>query len=84
MRGSLVHDALYQLMRERHLDIDIHRTAADLLLQQICKKDGMTSIRTWWVYQGVRIGGGPSEDPALANPLRYALKGPECSPTGGT
>jgi hypothetical protein len=53
MRGSLVHDALYQLLRERHLDMEIHRKDADRLLQQICKEDGMSSIRAWWVYQGV-------------------------------
>ena len=30
MRGSLVHDALYQLMREGLLDHTIHREAADI------------------------------------------------------
>jgi len=29
MRGSLVHDALYQLMRDGHLDRATHREAAD-------------------------------------------------------
>lgn len=64
MRGSLVHDALYQLMREQHLDNDIHRVLADRLLQKMCKEDGMFSIRAWWVYQGVRLCGGPAADPA--------------------
>ena len=36
MRGSLVHDALYQLMREGQLDKDRHRDAADRQLQKIC------------------------------------------------
>jgi len=75
MRGSLVHDSLYQLMRERHLDTEVHREAADRLLQQLCKEDGMTSIRAWWVYWGVRIGGGPSADPALEKPLTSAPEG---------
>jgi len=57
MRGSLVHDVLYQLMRDDHLPTTC-RKAADELLRQICIEDGMTSIRAWWVYQGVRIGGG--------------------------
>lgn len=60
MRGSLVHDALYQLMRERHLDPETLRDDADRILRKICLEDGMTSLRAWWVYQGVRFGGGPS------------------------
>lgn len=64
MRGSLVHDALYQLMRERHIDRDRFREVADRRLQAICKEDGMTTLRAWWVYEGVRLGGGPASDPA--------------------
>jgi len=60
MRGSLVHDALYQLMRERNLDPEKLRDDADRILRQICTEDGMSSIRAWWVYQGVRFGGGPA------------------------
>jgi len=33
MRGSLVHDALYQLMREDHLDSKNYREPADKLLR---------------------------------------------------
>ncbi len=69
MRGSLVHDALYQLMREGHLDGKLHRERADRLLQRMCVEDGMSSLRAWWVYLGVRFGGGPSVDPANAKPL---------------
>ena len=68
MRGSLVHDALYQLLREGKLDHDVCREPADRLLQQICIEDGMSSLRAWWVYQGVRFGGGPSADPENDNP----------------
>lgn len=57
MRGSLVHDALYQLMREQHLDPDMYRLIADKTLVAICKADGMSSIRAAWVYAGVRFGG---------------------------
>lgn len=56
MRGSLVHDALYQLMREKHLDLGFRETADDLL-RKLCRQDGMSWIRAWWVYQGVRFGG---------------------------
>jgi len=56
MRGSLVHDALYQLIREGL--IEKHwRLNADKLLQKICIEDGMSRLRAWWVYYGVRIGG---------------------------
>lgn len=72
MRGSLVHDALYQLMREGLLDPDVHREAADRLLQQICKEDGMSSLRAWWVYQGVRLFADFAADPASKRPLTRA------------
>jgi len=58
MRGSLVHDALYQMMRERLLDHERYREAADRLLRNICREDGMSGMRAWWVYWGVRVGGG--------------------------
>lgn len=78
MRGSLVHDALYQLMREKHLDRDTYREAADRLLQKICKEDGMWSLRAWWVYQGVRLFADPAADPANKRPVVHAPKG--CEP----
>ena len=54
MRGSLVHDALYELMRKGFLDPLTHRITADKLLRQMCKEDGMYSVRAWWVYHSVR------------------------------
>ena len=54
MRGSLVHDALYQLMRKGHLDPEKHRKAADEELRRICREDGMWKIRSNWVYWAVR------------------------------
>ncbi len=57
MRGSLVHDALYQLMREGHLDYKKYRKYADELLRDICKEDGMAKWRAWYVYTAVRIFG---------------------------
>jgi len=47
MRGSLVHDALYQLMRQGHLDRDEYRETADDLLRTMCREDGMSAIRAW-------------------------------------
>lgn len=63
MRGSLVHDALYQLIREDVLTED-DRKYADKLLKDICLEDGMNPIRAWIVYQGVRLfGKGPATQP---------------------
>jgi len=78
MRGSLVHDALYQLMRDGYLDHVIYREAADRILQRICKEDGMWSLRAWWVYHGVRLFADPAADPASKRPLIRAPKG--CDP----
>lgn len=61
MRGSLVHDSLYQLMREKNIDVGWRETA-DRELVRICKEDGMTAIRRWWVYRGVRLGGESSAE----------------------
>jgi len=54
MRGSLVHDALYQLMRMKLLPIS-NKDDADRTLQQICKEDGMCKFRAWYVYWSVKI-----------------------------
>ena len=62
MRGSLVHDVLYQLMREKHLGQE-HREYADGLLRDICREAGMSKIRDWWVYQAVRLGGASYAKP---------------------
>ncbi len=64
MRGSLVHDALYQLMRERLLDHRKDRKHADKLLRIIVRKDGMSWIRAWWVYRAVRLFGGSAARPS--------------------
>jgi hypothetical protein len=77
MRGSLIHDALYQLIREGHLTEVPHREQADRLLKENCIEDGMSSIRAWWVYHGVRLGGGPAVDPDRQRPIKQAPKGCE-------
>lgn len=53
MRGALVHDALYQLMREE-LIAQSFRLVADDELKRMCKEDGMSSFRAWYVYKSVR------------------------------
>lgn len=56
LKGSLVHDALYQLIREKHLPRK-YRKIADKELKKICIKQGMPSWRVWYVYAAVRIFG---------------------------
>ena len=75
MRGSLIHDALYQLMREEYLDHNIYRKTADIILRKICREDGMWFLRAWWVYAGVRLFADPAADPADKRPLTHAPKG---------
>lgn len=72
MRGSLVHDALYQLMREGYLDHDEHRPIADLILRRICLEDGMWEIRADAWYVMVCDFGSPAADPAKASPDKWA------------
>ncbi len=56
MRGSLVHDALYQLMRMGELPSSC-REKADDLLRHMCIVDGMSQFRAWYVYIFVRCLG---------------------------
>ena len=71
MRGSLVHDALYQLIREGLLPLS-DRENADAELRRICMEDGMSAVRAWWVFQGVRIFG----DTAAATPEQGPITAP--------
>jgi hypothetical protein len=71
MRGSLVHDALYQLMRLGLLDGKKHRKYADLLLEKICMEDGMPKHRARYVYTAVRLWGLPSATEP-EKPILYA------------
>jgi len=52
MRGALVHDALYELMRQGYLS-KTYRSAADNELKKICLEDGMCRLRAWYVHKGV-------------------------------
>ena len=67
MRGSLVHDVYYQLMREGHLDRKKWRKYADEELRRICLEDGMSKFRAWYVYKTIRVFGvftcKPRENP---------------------
>ena len=62
MRGSLVHDGLYQLIRQRLLPGN-KRKPADVLLWLICIEDGMSRTRADYVYHAVRAFGGSAARP---------------------
>ncbi len=56
MRGSLVHDAFYQLIREGELPLQ-YRFIADKLLLRHCLEDGMSKFRATYVYCAVHLFG---------------------------
>lgn len=77
MRGSLVHDAFYQLLRTGcFLNPEKVRRQADKLLKEICLEDKMCSLRAWYVHRGVSRGAGFAADPANAKPVIYAPSSP--------
>ena len=57
LKGSLVHDACYQLIRLGVVPLE-QRDIADQLLREICLSDGMWPVRAAWVYQAVHLFGG--------------------------
>ena len=63
MRASLVHDALYQLMRNNKLNTRTHRKAADQLFKDICKADGVSNLRASTYYKALRRFGQPAASP---------------------
>lgn len=62
-RGSLVHDALYQLIREEYLPMDPWRLYADLSLKKILTEDGMPWWRRWYWIKILRKVAAYAADP---------------------
>jgi hypothetical protein len=62
MRGSLVHDALYQLMRAEKLE-QSDRKYADQVIRRICREDGMSAFRAAYVYGALRAFAGGAAKP---------------------
>ena len=62
MQASLFHDALYQLMRYSLLDQSC-KDAADLVMYDLCIKNGMFAVRAWYAYRMVQRFGKSSTDP---------------------
>ncbi len=72
MRASLVHDALYQLIRNRKLTRKAHKNPADRLFQKICVEDGVPRPIALAYYHGLRLGGNPAVDPKNAREVHTA------------
>ena len=62
MRGAFGHDAGYELLRKGLLPPEA-RLPIDKELKKVCLKDGMSKIRAWYVYRGVRGLAGYAADP---------------------
>ena len=75
MRASLVHDALYQLMRNQHLSTRTHRKAADLEFKRMCKEDGVSNFTASVYYKGLRKFGKPAASPEKKKVIRRAPRG---------
>jgi len=65
MRGPLEHDAFYQLMRLGYLPQSA-RELADQRLHDVCRADGMSRLRAWYVLRAVRKFAGFAADPKNA------------------
>lgn len=71
MRGSLIHDALYQLIRRGHLDRSM-RGESDEILRKTCVEDGMSKARAWWVYTAVKTFAQRAAMPSNEPPVLHA------------
>ena len=63
MRASVVHDALYQLMRHEELKARTYRKAADQIFKELCIEDGVSSVRASLYYKALRRFGRPATSP---------------------
>ncbi|GEA50681.1 hypothetical protein VIN01S_14850 [Vibrio inusitatus NBRC 102082] len=71
MRASLVHDALYQILRCQHLPAN-QKEVADKLFEKICIDDGVDEFTAHMYYLGLMLGGKPATDPRNKKPTLKA------------
>lgn len=92
MRGSLAHDALYELMRMGRLEpTGAHRKAADRLLETMLDEDGLTKREAKKIYKLVKTFNelallrppmNPTKVLYAANPEKFPKKGCTCNDDG--
>lgn len=71
MRASLVHDALYQLIRLGHLSAD-YRKDMDIIFRNHLREDGVSKIVSNLAYRIVRIFGNPATQPSSRRLVKNA------------
>ncbi len=69
MRASLVHDAFYQLLRLESLP-QSQIVPADQLFKKMLIEDGMSKVRAWIWYRGLRLANGAAAKPGTQDPIR--------------
>ncbi len=72
LRASLVHDALYQLMRKKKLSRTKYKDKSDKLFQKICVQDGEAPATARFWYLGLKAFGKPASDPKNARKTKRA------------
>jgi hypothetical protein len=72
MRGALIHDALYQCMRDYGLDRSKYKNVADTEFRKACVEDGMSWFRAGYMYYGVKVFGAKSTKPEGDYPIKTA------------
>ncbi len=71
MRGSCLHDALYQMMRLSLLPQSC-REAADDAFSSCLRQDGMGKLRRWYWLRGLRNFAESAADPENRKPVLEA------------
>lgn len=77
MIGSLIHDVLYELMRNELVPHNRWREA-DMELDHINKQCGMSWYRRWWVRKGLLAANGGSAKPSAKKEIKeieYDIEG---------
>lgn len=63
LKASLVHDALYQLMRESQLDHVLYREWSDRLFMEMCRKGGVMDSIAGLYFKGLKWFGAKNARP---------------------
>jgi hypothetical protein len=75
LRGSLPHDAIYQLIRLGMLPLVPNKAKADALLQKHCMEDGMSAPRAWAWLRALTLFGS-RKTRAMSSDIPKVLEAP--------